>query len=352
MKRAIIFISIFLVILLLVLFKIFSDKAREKQSAAGVNANPLVPVEAVIVRDTTVEFRFVTVGTILANESVAIVSEINRKVVTIHMKEGSLVEKDQLLFKLDDADIVARINKLTVEEKLASENEVREKALLAKGGISQERYDMVSNRLNTLRAEIAVLRVDLSKTEIRAPFAGKIGLRSVSEGALVNPGIILASLQDISRVKIDFAIPERYAGDLRAGEKVIFTTDYAPEPFTATVEALEPSIDLSTRTIRMRAICENRGGRLVPGASVKVDLKLRSAEKSLFVPTSALIPSVKGYSIFLSKSGRAVRVPVKTGLRNRESVQVLDGILPGDTLVVTNLLRVRKDSPLKIVKLK
>ncbi len=351
MKRAVIFTTIFVVIVVLVLVKIFSDRAKAKQSAAAVNANPEVPVEAVVVHDTTVEFRFVTVGTIIANESVGIVSEINRKVVSIRMKEGSLVEKDQLLFKLDDADIVARINKLSVEEKLASENEVRERALLAKGGISQERFDEVSNRLNILRAEIAVLKVDLSKTEIRAPFAGRIGLRSVSEGALVNPGVVLATLQDISKVKIDFAIPERYTGDLRAGQVILFTTDYTPEPFTATVEALEPAVDLGTRTIRMRAICDNHDGKLVPGASVKVDLKLRSTEKSLFVPTSALIPSMKGYGIFLSRSAKALLVPVKTGLRNRESVQVMEGIVPGDTIVVTNLLRVRKDSPLKIVKI-
>jgi membrane fusion protein (multidrug efflux system) len=351
MKRAIIFTAIFLLLLLLVVFKIVSDRSRAKQSAATVNANPVVPVEAAVVADTVAEFRFVTVGTILANESVGIVSEISRKVVSIRMKEGSLVERDQILFKLDDADLVARINRLTVEEQLAADNERREKALLSKGGVSQERYDEAANRLNVLRAEIAVLKVDLSKTEIRAPFTGRIGLRTVSEGALVSPGMILANLQDVSRVKIDFAIPERYSGDLRAGQEIRFTTDCLTETFTATVDALEPAVDLSTRTIRMHALCENPGGKLVPGTSVKVDLKLRSAVRSLFVPTSALIPSMKGYTVYLSRSGVAVPVPVKTGLRSRESVQVLEGIVPGDTLVVTNLLRVRKDSPLKIVKL-
>jgi len=350
MKRAIILTGILIILILLVLIKVFSDKGRKKQETA-VNPNPLIPVEAMVIKDTSVQFQFVTVGTIRANESVEIVSEINRKIISIFMREGSFVDKDQLLFKLDDADIVARINKLTVEADLAADNEIREKALLSKGGISQERYDEVSNRLKTLQAEIAVLKVDLSKTEIRAPFSGKIGLRNISEGALVHPDVVLASLQDVNRVKIDFAIPERYANDLRPGAQVLFTTDYSPDVFTATVEAVEPAIDLTTRAMRLRAYSDNRAGKLVPGASVKVDLNIRTLDKSLFIPTSALIPSIKGYGVFVVKSGMAALRSVKSGLRNRESVQILDGLFPGDTIVTTNLLRVRKDSPLKIIKL-
>jgi membrane fusion protein (multidrug efflux system) len=207
----------------------------------------------------------------------------------------------------------------------------------------------VSNNLNKLNAEIAVLEVDLGKTEIRAPFAGKIGLRNVSEGAMVNPEVVLAMLHDISQVKIDFAIPERYANDLRAGARVTFTTDYSTEIFNSVVEAVEPAVDFNTRTILLRSVADNRQGKLVAGSSVKVNLDIRAFDKSLFIPTSALIPSIKGYTVFLIKSGKAVSQVVKTGIRNKSSIQVLEGLALGDTLVTTNLLRVKKDVPLKII---
>jgi len=350
MKRTLIFSGILLLVIGMIVIKIISDKARKKQESNS-DSNPAIPVEAWMVGDTSVQFQCITIGTIRANESVEIVSEINRKVVSISMKEGSYVAKDQLLFKLDDADIVAKIRKLSVEASLAAANEAREKALLSKGGISQERYDEVANRLNTLKAEIEVLNVDLSKTEIRAPFSGRIGLRHASEGALVHPNTVLASLQDVSRVKIDFAVPERYANDLHPGAQVLFTTDYSPDIFYATVEAIEPAVDLNTHTIGLRAFSDNREGKLVPGASIKVDLQIKNLEKSIFVPTSALMPSLKGYNVFIVKSGKAESMIIKTGLRNRESVQILDGLSKGDTLVITNLLRVKQDSRLKIVKL-
>jgi len=350
MKRTLIFSGILLFLIILILVKVFFDKGKMKPEVAS-DANPAIPVEALVISDTSVQFRCSTIGTIRANESVEIVSEINRKVVSITMKEGSYVTKNQLLFVLDDADIVARIHKLTIEANLAEANETREKALLSKGGISQEKYDEVFNRLSALKAEIEVLKVDLAKTEIRAPFSGKIGLRNVSEGTLVHPNTVLACLQDVSRVKIDFAVPERYANDLRLGARVEFTTDYSAEQFIARIEAIEPAIDLHTRTIGLRAISDNKSEKLVPGASVKVDLHINNLIKSIFIPTSALIPSIKGYSVFINKSGEAKSLTVKTGLRNRESVQITEGLSLGDTLIATNLLRMKQGARLKIIKL-
>jgi membrane fusion protein (multidrug efflux system) len=190
----------------------------------------------------------------------------------------------------------------------------------------------------------------LSKTEIRAPFSGKIGLRNVSEGALVNPGLILARLQDISRIKVDFSVPERYANDLREGNSVSFLTDYSVKNYSAYIEAVEPNVENTTRTIAVRAVCRNTDGSLVPGTSVRVALNLQGLDKKLFIPTSALIPSVKGYNVFLMKSGKARLQPVKTGIRNRLSVEIVEGLSLKDTVVVTNLLRIKPDSPLSVVK--
>lgn len=340
-------IAVVIGILIWLKISVFTTKTEK---AAPSNIVPAIPVECFVVKDTAVNYQLETVGTLTAREHVDIVSEISRKVVKIPMKEGARVQAGQLLFQLDDADIVTRINKLKIELELAEANEGREKILLGKGGISQERFEEVSSRRKTLQAEIEVLKVDLSKTSIRAPFNGQIGLRSVSEGALVNPGTILANLQDISRMKIDFSIPERYSHDLKAGDPVRFRTDYLPDILTATVEAIEPSVDTRTRTLLIRAEADNRSSGLVPGTSAKVMLTLKEQTPGLYVPTSALMPSIKGYTAFLIKNSQALMVTVKTGVRNDEYVEVLEGVGRGDSLVTTNLLRVKNGSPLKAVK--
>jgi len=346
--KKILLISLLLLLLVfLVLSKFIRCREQKKESSSSVKQSAL-PVDVYLVRDTSVTEEIRTIGTLEANESVQIVSEISKKVTGIYMKEGRFVKKGELLFKLDDSDILAEINTLRVEEELASANEGREHALLDKGGISQERYDEAANRLKTLQAKIATLEVELSKTEIRAPFSGKIGLRSVSEGAWVSPDLPLTDLQDVMLLKIVFNVPQRYAGEIDPGLKVSISTDHSPDVYTATVDAAEPAVDDKTRTLKVQALLPNPGGQLIPGTSVKVDLRLHTGEASLFVPTQALIPSQEGYSVFVVKGGKAVNLHVKTGMRTAGEVQILENLAPGDTLIITNLLRVRPGSDIAI----
>jgi len=351
MKRILLLAGFVVVVTILILLKIFAF-SEKKVAATPSAANPAIPVECFIARDTLVDYQVETVGSLRAREQVDIVSEISRKVVSILMKEGASVKSGQLLFKLDDADIASRIKKLTLQANLAETTENREKVLLASGGISQERFDEISNQREVLQAEIEVLKVDLAKTEIRAPFSGIIGLRNVSIGALVVPGSVLANLQDINRMTIDFSVPERYAGDLHLKSPVTFRTDYLPDEQKAEVEAIEPAVDQRTRTLLVRAAIPNTGGNLFPGTSARVFLTIKEAASSIFVPTTALIPSIKGYTVFLKKGGKALASPIKAGVRNSDFVQILQGVQAGDTLVTTNLLRIRGGSPLSIIKTK
>jgi membrane fusion protein (multidrug efflux system) len=350
MKRFLILIVAATIVAALVLLKIFAFPEKKAAVPAAAAAVAALPVECFVARDTVAGYRVETVGTLLAREQVDVVSEIQRKVVAIHLGEGAWVKAGQLLVKLDDADIAARMAKLEIEAQLAEANEAREKVLLAAGGISQERYDEVASRARTLRAEIAVLKVDLAKTEIRAPFGGKIGLRNISVGALVSPGHVLANLQDTRNMSLDFSVPERYAPGVAKGTAVTFRTDYLGAERTCTVEAVEPSVDQRTRTLLVRASAANADGQLLAGTSAKVYLSLTEKAGAIMVPTNALIPSIKGYSVFLVKGGKAVAAPVKTGNRSSELVVVNEGVAKGDTVVVTNLLRVRNGSPLTIQK--
>lgn len=350
MKKIFIILGFAVVVCGLVILKltVLSTKTVKPATAVAVAA---IPVECYIARDTSVNYQVETVGSVHAREHVDIVSEISRKIVSILMKEGASVKAGQLLFKLDGADIEARINRLAIELQYAEANEARDKVLLAGGGMSQESFDEVTNKRRTLQAEIDVLKVDLAKTGIKAPFAGKIGMRSVSEGALVTPGMVLANLQDVSRMKIDFSIPERYSRNLAIGSQITYRTDYFPEERTATVEALEPAVDQQTRTLLVRADADNKDGSLVPGTSAKISLNLLESTPCIFIPTSALIPSIKGYTVFVRHNGAASSVTVKTGVRNRDYIQVLEGLKSGDSLVTTNLLKIKNGTPVTIVKI-
>jgi len=271
--------------------------------------------------------------------------------VSINFEEGSTVSEGILLFKLDDANLKAQLAKLTIQEELALQNLERSKALLAKGGISQQTYDEELTRLKTLQAEIQIIKVDLDKTEIRAPFSGKIGLRNVSKGAYVTPGLILTTLQDIHKVKVDFSVPERYAGSIREGQKVTFTIPGSPRFFDATILAIQPNVDATTRNLQIRAVAENFEQLLFSGSSVKVFLNFGRSGKTLFIPSQCLMPSLKGYSVFVIKNKIAKLNTVKTGIRTKESVQIIEGINNSDTLVMTNLLRIRPGFSVKIIKI-
>jgi membrane fusion protein (multidrug efflux system) len=348
--KKILTVSVFTIIVTaLVLVKIFAfPEQKAKVAAQGVV--PAIPVECIIARDTVADYQLETVGTLLAREQVGIVSEIQRKLVGIYLTEGAHVKAGQLLFKLDDSDITARIRKLEIQAGLAEANAARDKVLLDSGGISQERFDAVDNQAKVLRAEIDILKVDLAKTEIRAPFDGRVGIRNVSLGALITPGQVLADLQDVDRINLDFSVPERYAPDVTYGSAVSFLTDYLPAERKASVEAVQPSVDQQTRTLLVRSAAVNTDGRLVPGSSAKVFLTIRGQSGSIMVPTQALLPSIRGYSVYLVRGGKAVMTVVKTGNRNSELVQVLEGVAHGDTVVTTNLLRVRNQSPITIQK--
>lgn len=350
MKRIVTIASIIIVILLLILYKLHideKDKIAPKKSSKAVE----IKAEAFLVRDTAVEYQVVTVGSIRANESVQIVSEINRKVTDIFMNEGSFVKQNQLLIKLDDADLLAKQQKLKALEELTILTEQREKQRLIKGGISQQHYDEVANQLKVIQADLQSVEVDLSKTDIRAPFSGKIGLRNVSPGAFVSPNIILANLQDLSKVKIDFAIPERYSNTVKINQTIYFTLDYSPDIFEARVLAFEPSIDNKTRTLLIRAIADNSRNQFVAGTSVKVNLNLKELNQSIFIPTESLIPSLKGYRVYLLRNGLATFADVKTGIRTKSSVQILEGLNKGDTIITTNILRIKPNTAIKVIKL-
>lgn len=348
MKRIIIIITI---IALLIILKLLFFSGKEDLKQAGKQGMSKVPlsVQAFVVKPEKMENKLFVTGTMLANEEVELIPEISGKVLNIIFEEGSSVEKGQLLLKINDADLQAQLKKLKAQEDFAKEKESRLKQLMDINGISKEEYETSMNTLQSLQADIEFTLAQIAKTEIHAPFSGLVGLRNVSEGAYVSIGTRIAAIQQLDPLKIDFSIPEKYASLIQKGSVIRFSVEGTIGIFEGKIIAIEPKIDVETRTIKIRAVCPNHENKILPGAFAKIEILLKGSENSMMIPTQALIPELKGYKVFISKNGIAEEVQVITGLRTEKLVQVLEGLSPGDTVLTSGIMQLKNGSAIKIL---
>ncbi len=313
-------------------------------------AATVLPAEGLKVTGTQIVQNLTTVGTLLPRESVTIVSESDRRLVRIACTEGACVAKGDLLFQLDDAELQAELQRLEVRRRNLADTAQRQRELFTANTTSRQEYDRAQADLDGVAAEIARLRIDIDKTAIRAPFAGVVGLRRVSEGAFVTKNTPLTTLQDLGELRIDFTLPERYADEVKPGLPFTFTVASSAQRFEGRITAIEPQIDTATRSLVVRGLVPNPDNRLTPGAFANIELSLTPTDDGILIPTSAIVPSIKGQSVWLAIGGKAVLRDVKTGIRTAESVQIVEGLQPGDTVLVSNLLRLRPGAPVQILE--
>lgn len=343
-----------LIITALVLLKIYVWDAQDTASPqAGPNtsgsrsAGGALPVNVYIAEETMTDNTIYSSGTIVPNEEVDLKAEVSGRLVGLNIQEGSYVKKGQLIAKLNDQDLLAQIKKIDYEEELASQIEARQKKLLDIDAISKEEYDQAMNRVNTLGADKELLQVQLEKTEVRAPFSGYIGFKNISEGAYITPSTNIATLVQSNPVKIDFSIPEKYVNDIESGQDIIFEVDGTDDQFSARVIAIDPKVDEDLRTLRIRALTNNGLGLLKPGMFVRVSVPLGSRE-SIMIPTEAIVPVLKGKVVYLMREGKAEEVAVRTGVRTDRTIQILDGIGVGDSVIVSALMSMKPELPVSL----
>lgn len=319
----------------------------ESQSPAGGRGQALT-VEALVLKTEPLENKILTTGTLLANEEVELRPEISGRVISVHFEEGSRVQKGDLLVKINDRELQAELKRKLLEEKLAADDEGRKRQLYEIKGISQEEYDRVLNSLQLVQAEREIIESQLAQTEIIAPMTGVVGLRYVSVGTYVTPTRLVATLQKIDSVKVEFSVPEKYSGSLLPGTSVKVTVGDPPAEAQGRVFAVESKVDLTTRTLKARARLPNPGQRLIPGSFARVEIILEHIPDALVVPTSAILPQLEGERVFVCENGKARSVPVTTGIRTDRSVQITSGLAAGDTLILTGLLQVTEGSAVRI----
>ena len=286
------------IIVAVLVYATIAGCGREKTQTARGGSGEAIPVEAVVVRSTPLEDKTYATGTLLAFEEVGLRPETSGRVVEVLFDEGRAVRKGDLLVKINDREYQAQLRRKQLEETLAADEERRKRGLFEINGISREEYDKAVNALRMVQAEREVIESQLAETEIRAPFDGVIGLRHVSVGSYVTPSTLVASLQSIDPIKVEFSVAEKYAGKLTPGREVSVQVGEDSERHRGRVYAVEAKIDPATRTLKARATIANPGGRLIPGAFSRVEITLEVLPDALVIPAGAVVPRINDEIVY------------------------------------------------------
>lgn len=341
-KRDLRFFS--LVVLLVASCK--SEPAQEKATPKKSDATPAV-FDAIVANTYLLDRKVEAPGTILPAENTNLSPEISGRVVTINFKEGAFVKAGTILVKLFDGDLQAQLKKLAVQLQVAETTEKRQKELLAINGTSQQDYDLATLNVSNIKADMELLRVNIARTEIRAPFDGRLGLRNISLGAYITPQTIISNIAQVNNIKVEFAVPEQYAAEMQAGKTVSFRSTYGGKTFTAQVIAAQNSIELSSRNLMVRARVLNPDKTIAPGSFVQVSIQVGENGAAIMIPTQAVLPSTRNKTVIVSENGVAAIRTVVTGFRDSARVEIINGISKGDTILINGLLTIKPGMPVK-----
>ena len=306
----------------------------------GMNKREL-NVNGKLLRPQKLTDEFRTTGLILPDEEVNLSFETSGKIVEIRFTEGTEVRKGQVLAKVNDKTLQAQLKRLEAQLDLARNRVYRQEQLLKKDAASQEAYEEAKTQLATLEADIDVVKVNIELTELHAPFDGVIGLRQVSVGSYANPSTVVAKLTKLSPLKIEFSVPERYASQIHKGVNMDFTVEGFQDAFHAQVYAVESAVDKDQHVFTARGLYNNSSRRLLPGQYSSILLKKEEIDDALVIPSEAIVPEMGMDKVFCYRSGKAVPVEIKTGIRTAGEVQVLSGLQFGDTIITSGTLQLR-----------
>lgn len=327
-----------------------SDK-EEKKPAVGPVKRPPVKADVFIVAPTLLSQEIEVPGSLAASEEVELHPDVSGRVTAVYFKEGSFVGQGSLLLKLYDGDLQAQLQKLRIQLKTAEQTTARYEALLKIGGVSQQEYDMQLLSVNTIKADMNIVQTGISKTSLRAPFSGKIGITTITKGAFISPQTLIATLRKVSQLKLDFTVPEQYGNKMKNGTPVQFTVEGNSEIFQAIVSATENIIAEENRSLRVIATVKQSGSKLLAGAFAKVKVPLGENNNALMIPTQSVIPDARNKKVIVLKDGMASMVVVTLGYRDSARVEAISGLKAGDTILVTGLLAAKPGTKVMVNKI-
>lgn len=325
---------------------------EEKTSAiANKGLPPPAAVDAYVVKTTPLSDNLELPGTIIANEETSINPEISGRLVYLNASEGKAIGKGSLIAKIYDGDLQAQLNKLKVQVQVAQQTALRYQELLKINGISQQEFDLANLNTNNLRADMAIVRSNIMRTEIRAPFSGTLGLKNISPGAYVTPQTVITTIRQNSQLKLDFTLPEKYSNKLEIGQLVNFTAEGNPRQYNAKIIARESGISQDNRSLQVRTMVVNNDGKILPGTFVKVITNFAPDPDAIMIPSQAVIPQARGKKVAVYRNGTVSLEDVITGIRDSATVQITNGLKVGDTIITTGLMSLKPGGKVKLGKI-
>jgi len=340
-----------LIIIFSLAIGLYSCNSKTGDTNTGIKKiNTISDIEGYVVKPSVIDQTITISGTIRPLEETVLMPEVAGRVVMINLQEGKSVKQGSVLIKLFDEDIQAQLQKAQAALELAEQTQVRQGELMKVNGISQLDYDQSVLQVHSIKADIEVLKVQIRKTEVHAPFDGVIGLRNISLGAQVTPSTSLATIRSIKQLKLDFSVPEKYSNQVMTGTKVQFTIQGNDNKHDAIVYATEEGIDPGTRNLKVRALIKMDSAAFVPGTFANVELRLNENKNALMVPTQAIIPRERDKQVIIARSGKAQFIRIKTRIRQEAMIEVSEGIQPGDTVVTTGILFIKPGMVLNFSK--
>lgn len=287
-------------------------------------------------------------GTLRANESVDITAKVADRVAAIHFKEGQHVAKGAVLIELDNAEAKADLAAAQAAETDSRRQFKRSRELFHTHALSESQLEQLQATLSANEARATAARSRLNDRIITAPFSGRVGLRHVSLGGLVNPGAVITTLDDLSVVKLDFAVPEVFLSTLKPGLSVAArSAAYPDDTFDGRVASVDTRVDPSTRSVAIRALIDNRDGRLRPGMFMTVKL-MRSEGEALMLPEQAVVPENDRHYVFVVNEGQAQKREITIGRRRPGEVEILQGLTADDSVIIDGTLNVHDGSPVRV----
>jgi membrane fusion protein, multidrug efflux system len=320
-------------------------------NAAGAATERGIAVEVQRVTISNVIEDIHAVGTLRPNESLFVAPEIAGRVAKIHFNEGEKVKAGDVLVELDSAILRAEMAKSRSDLALAKANYDRASTLASQGNASLRARDEGQAAFLAAQANLTLAEARLQKATLTAPLGGMIGLRTVSVGAFISPGDKLVELSDVDTLKVDFRVPELHLANLRPGQSIRITADAIPNrEFEGTIYAIDPTVDVSGRAIRLRARVPNAEGALSPGLFARVKIIVEQRAGAIMVSESALFPESGKVWVYRIVDGKAQRAEVTVGQRQPGSVEIRSGLTAEDMVVTAGHQRLRNGAAVAVAR--
>ena len=328
---------------------------KSDEGPAGVPVAPgrgVLPVHGMIIGQQPLAFALDNItASISPDERVDLSFETSGKITHIYFNEDTSVRKGELLAKINDEPLQAQLKKLEAQVKLSEDRLYRQSELLERDAVSREAYEQAQTELAMLRADIDLVKANIAQTELRAPFDGVIGFRNVSEGAWASPTTAIASLSKLAPLKLEFSVSEKYQNAVSRGTSVRFLVEGFLDPFDAEVYAVSSEVDQNTQMLDVKALYPNSRAQLMPGRWAKVAITLYEHESAIVIPAEAVTKEMGVDKVYVYRGGTAQPIDIEAGQRTDSQVEVITGLMPGDTLITTGTLQLRQGLPVKIENL-